>query len=233
MKCVSTALLMLSGLALGGCQNAEEPSSAPPAAEAPAPVAAAPAPQAPAAEPEGPQTTNQASLLSDPTWALLFAGQDLTSFNAVGEAQWNIVDDYVEADGYVGSWLVTKGHYTDFLLQVDFWPGEGANSGIFLRNQDPAAISATAGYEINIFDTNENPDNRTGSVVNHTPPMATVMSNGKWNTYEITAQGSRILVRLNGTVTADLDNNEHASGPIAFQNNGGLIRFRNIRIRPL
>ena len=233
MKCVSTALLILSGLVIAGCQNAEEPSSPGPAPEAAAPVAAAPAPQAPAAEPEGPQTTNQASLLSDPTWAVLFGGQDLSSFNPLGEAQWNIVDDYVEADGYVGSWLVTKGHYTDFHLQVDFWPSEGANSGIFIRNQDAMAISATAGYEINIFDTNENPDNRTGSVVNHSPPMAPVMSDGKWNTYEITAQGSRILVRLNGTVTADVDNDEHASGPIAFQNNGGLIRFRNIRIRPL
>lgn len=233
MKCVSTALLILSGLAIAGCQNAQEPAPAEPAPEAAAPVAAAPAPQAPAPEPQGPQTTNQASLLSDANWAVLFGGQDLSSFNPLGEAQWNIVDDYVEADGYVGSWLVTKGHYTDFHLQADFWPGEGANSGIFIRNQDPMAISATAGYEINIYDTNENPDNRTGSVVNHAPPMATAMADGKWNTMEITAQGSRILVRVNGTVTADLDNDEHASGPIAFQNNGGLIRFRNILIRPL
>jgi len=233
MKCVSTALLILSGLAIAGCQNAQEPAPPAPAPEAAAPVAAAPAPQAPAPAPQGPQTTNQASLLSDPTWAVLFGGQDLSSFNPLGDAQWNIVDDYVEADGYVGSWLVTKGHYTDFHLQVEFWPGGGANSGIFIRNQDPMAISATAGYEINIFDTNENADNRTGSVVNHAPPLAAIMSEQKWNTFEITAQGSRILVRLNGTVTADLDSDEHASGPIAFQNNGGLIRFRNILIRPL
>jgi hypothetical protein len=63
--------------------------------------------------------------------------------------------------------------------------------------------------------------------------MAEVIAGGKWNRYEIKAEGSRIVVHLNGTLVADLDDDTHASGPIAFQNNGGLIRFRNIRIRPL
>ena len=33
-------------------------------------------------------------------WVTLFDGADLNHFNMVGEAQWNIIDDYVEADGY-------------------------------------------------------------------------------------------------------------------------------------
>ena len=179
------------------------------------------------------QTTTQASLLSEPEWVILFAGHDLSSFNEVGEAEWNIIDDYVEADGYMGSFLVTRGHYTDFLLQAEFWPGAASNSGIFIRNGDPQAISAMGGYELNIYDTNENPDNRTGSIVGHQPPMAEVLTEEQWNTYEITAQGNRITARVNGTLTADLEDETHASGPIAFQNNGGLIRFRNIRLRPL
>lgn len=239
MKCVSTALVCLSGLSLAACQPADDtsPQNAPaqmPAA-APAPVAAppAPTPPPPTAASQAPQTTNQASLLSEPNWAVLFAGHDLSSFNEVGEAEWNLIDDYVEADGYTGAFLVTKGQYTDFLLQAEFWPGPGANSGIFIRNDNADAINAEDGYEINIYDTNENPDNRTGSIVGHMAPMAAVTADGQWNTYEITAQGDRILVRVNGTVTADTQIDEHPSGPIAFQNNGGLIRFRNIRIRPL
>lgn len=233
MKCVSTSLVCLSSLFLAACQPADDM----PTQEAPAeaPVAEAPPPAAPAPEPEGQtaQTTNQASLLAAPNWAILFAGHDLTSFNQVGEAQWNIVDDYVEGDGYTNSYLVTKGHYTDFLLELEFWPGAGANSGIFIRNDNADAIAASDGYEVNIFDTNENPDNRTGSIVGHMPPMETVPTEEKWNTYQITAQGNRILVRVNGTVTADHEDASHPNGPIAFQNNGGLIRFRNIRIRPL
>ena len=232
-----TALLLLSGFFLVACEpSGEMPASDEPAAGAAAengssgamPEAAEPAASEPIA-----QTTTQASLLSEPEWAILFAGHDLTSFDAVGDAEWNIIDDYVEADGCTGSFLVTRAHYTDFLLQAEFWPGPASNSGIFIRNGDPQAISAMGGYEINIYDTNDNPDNRTGSVVNHTPPLETVMTEEQWNTYEITAEGNRISVVLNGTVTAELEDDTHASGPIAFQNNGGLIRFRNIRIRPL
>ena len=239
MKRATTALLCLSGLILAGCEPADEM----PAAElSPAETASGngspeATPSDDAADSAAPaqmaQTTTQASLLSEPNWVILFAGHDLSTFNEVGEAEWNIIDDYVEADGYLSSFLVTRGHYTDFLLQAEFWPGAGANSGIFIRNGDPQAISAMGGYEINIFDTNPTPENRTGSVVNHVPPMTTVMTEEQWNTYEIMAQGNRITVRVNGTLTADLEDETHASGPIAFQNNGGLIRFRNLRLRPL
>ena len=239
MKHATTALLCLSGLILVGCEpSGEMPAAEEPSAEISSENGAPEAmPSADAADSVAPaqmaQTTTQASLLSEPNWVILFAGHDLSTFNEVGDAEWNIIDDYVEADGYVDSFLVTRGHYTDFLLQAEFWPGADSNSGIFIRNDDAQAISAMGGYEINIFDTNENLDNRTGSVVGHMPPMTTVMTEEQWNTYEIAAQGNRITVRLNGTLTADLEDETHASGPIAFQNNGGLIRFRNLRLRPL
>lgn len=233
MICSRTALLCLSGFFLMACEpSGEMAASDEPAAENGSSEAMSDASELQASEPIA-QTTTQASLLSEPEWVILFAGHDLTSFNAVGDAEWNIIDDYVEADGYTGSFLVTRGHYTDFLLQAEFWPGAASNSGIFIRNGDPQAISAMGGYEINIYDTNENLDNRTGSIVGHVPPLTEVMSEEQWNTYEITAQGNRITVVLNGTLTAELEDDTHANGPIAFQNNGGLIRFRNIRLRPL
>ena len=232
-----TVLLLLSGFFLAACEPSGEMSASDEAAADAATENGSSEAMTDAAEmePAAPiaQTTTQASLLSEPEWAILFAGHDLTSFNAVGEAEWNIIDDYVEADGYTGSFLVTRGHYTDFLLHAEFWSGPNSNSGIFIRNGDPQAISAMGGYEINIYDTNENLDNRSGSIVGHQPPMAEVLTEEQWNTYEITAQGNRITVMLNGTLTADLEDDTHASGPIAFQNNGGLIRFRNLRIRPL
>ncbi len=237
MTDIRTVLICLLGLLLAACGPSGEMSE-----NGEADAEAAAADESSEAMPEAPdqqaettvaQTTNEASLLSEPEWVVLFAGQDLSSFDAVGDAEWNIIDDYVEADGYTGSFLVTRGHYTDFTLQAEFWPGAGSNSGIFIRNDDPQAISSMGGYEINIYDTNENPDNRTGSIVNYVPPMTTVLTEEQWNTYEITAQGNQVTVLLNGTLTAELEDDAHPSGPIAFQNNGGLIRFRNIRLRPL
>jgi hypothetical protein len=224
MNRISTALACLLGLSLTACQP--EPTESPEkrvSSEATAISA-----------PQVAQTTTQASLLSEPNWAILFAGHDLNSFNIIGDAEWNIIDDYVEASGDLRSFLVTKGYYTDFLLQADFWPGPAANSGIFIRNNSANEITATNGYEINIRDLNaNNPENQTGSIVNHVAPATNVSTEEKWNNYEITAQGNRIVVRLNDIVTADAELNAHQSGPIAFQLNGGLIRFRNIRIRPL
>jgi hypothetical protein len=227
MKGLAIATIVFLSLALTACQNAEDPAPIAGLVEPAPPVAG------PASETSGPQTTTQASLVSDPEWAILFAGHDLTSFDPLGDAQWNIIDDYVEADGYVGSWLVSRGGYRDFRLRVDFWPGPDSNSGIFIRCEDPTAIAATNCYEINIFDTNENPDNRTGSIVNHVPPAVTTESNEKWNTYDIVAEGSRIVVMLNGTVTAEIEDDSHPYGPFALQNNGGLIRFRDVQLQPL
>ncbi len=231
MKGLNLAIITLAGLALAACENADDMSegAAPPVA---GPIQPAP-PVAESAPPAGPRTTTQASLVSEPEWAVLFAGHDLTSFDPLGEAQWNIIDDYVEGDGYTGSFLVSKGRYTDFRLTVEFWPGAESNSGIFIRCDDPGAVSATNCYEINIFDTNENPDNRTGSIVNHQPPLVTTEAEEQWNSYDIVAEGSHIVVTLNGTVTAEIDDESHPNGPFALQNNGGLIRFRNVRLQPL
>jgi hypothetical protein len=122
---------------------------------------------------------------------------------------------------------------TDFLLRVEFQATSESNSGVFIRCEDPNAVSAESCYEINVFDQNENPNNRTGAIVNLVPPAASIMAGDAWNTFEITAQGRRLTVRLNGTVTADVEDDKHGSGYIALQYNAGLIRFRDARIRPL
>ena len=39
---------------------------------------------------------------------------------------------------------------------------------------------------------------------------------GKWNTYEITAQGPHLVVVLNGVKTVDVQDSKHAKGVIAL-----------------
>jgi hypothetical protein len=178
-------------------------------------------------------TTNDDSLLAEPTWAVLFAGHDLTSFNTIGGANWRLVDGAVVADGGEPGWLVTKGAYTDFRIQVEFQASAETNSGVFIRCEDPQDVSAERCYEINIFDTNQNASNRTGAIVNHAPPAAAVTAGDAWNTLDITAEGNRLTVRFNDTTTVDVEDSTHARGYIGLQYNGGPIRFRAVRIRPL
>lgn len=236
MKLIFTACAFVAGLALGGCGGGNDMSSASGSASTPAPAPAseqaAPAAAAPAAN-EPPLTTNEDSLLEEPTWSVLFKGHDLTSFNTVGGGNWQIMDDYVAADSGEPGWLVTKAAYTNFEISVEFQASSDTNSGVFIRCADPDDISAMACYEINIFDNNENANNRTGAIVNVAPPAESVQAGDAWNTLDITAVGPHLTVKFNGTVTADVEDQTHASGHIGLQYNAGPIKFRNVRWRPL
>jgi hypothetical protein len=45
--------------------------------------------------------------------------------------------------------------------------------------------------------------------------------------------GNRLQVTLNGRDLIDVEDSQFASGPIALQYGSGIVRFRNVRIRPL
>jgi len=198
--------------------------------------AAEPANPMPAAQPAATLTTNDASLLAEPTWAVLFAGQDLNSFNEIGGGNWRLEDGILVAeDGDPPGFMVTKAAFSDFHIRVEFQASGMTNSGVFIRCANPSVVSAEECYEINIFDENQNANNRTGAVVGLIPPAVSAMAGDAWNTFDIIAEGAHLTVRFNGTVTADGDDpeNRHTSGHIGLQFNGGPIRFRDVRIRPL
>lgn len=164
-------------------------------------------------------------------WQTLFDGSSLDRFDAVGDANWAIVDDYVRADSGNG-FLVTDREYDDFDLALEFWVDVPANSGVFVRCQDEDEIGADNCYEVNIYDTRPDPTYRSGSIVDYAPPSAEVNTGGRWNAYEITADGPRLQVTLNGVQTVDIENGNYASGPVALQYGAGTVLFRNVRIRP-
>ena len=78
-------------------------------------------------------------------------------------------------------------------------------------------------------------ENTTTGSINEVAKIQTVpQTAGKWNTFEITADGDHLVVQLNGQTTVDARSDRHQSGPIALQYNGaGQVRFRNIKIKTL
>lgn len=165
-------------------------------------------------------------------WTTLFDGTTLKGWNVVGDANWELADGAVQASRGTG-FLVTPVAYGDFQLTLEFWVDDDANSGVFIRCSDPKMITAMNAYEVNIFDKRPDPTYRTGAIVNVSKPAAMINAGGKWNTYDITAQGSRLMVTLNGTRTVDVQDTKHARGPIALQYGAGTVKFRNVRIRTL
>jgi 3-keto-disaccharide hydrolase len=174
---------------------------------------------------------------ADSSWTTLFNGTGLDGWNPIGDANWTLADGAVQADQGTG-FLVSRAAYADFQLRVEFWVDDDANSGVFLRCGDPQEVTAMNAYEVNIYDKRPDPAYRTGAIVDVAQPLAQLNTGGKWNTYEITAQGSHLTVTLNGTRTVDATDAKHARGPIALQygagaNGAGIVKFRKVEIRAL
>jgi hypothetical protein len=165
-------------------------------------------------------------------WVTLFDGTNLNNFNTVGTANWKLGNGMVEATSGTG-FLVTKETHSNFEIRVEFWVDEGGNSGVYMRCQDAAKITDKTCYEANVFDKRPDQSGRTGAIVHVAKPLAIVDAAGKWNTYEITAKGPQLTVRLNGTLTAQAEDTQFASGPIALQYQAGTVRFRRVQIRRL
>ena len=165
-------------------------------------------------------------------WTTLFDGSSLDGWQVVGNANWELGDGAVSADEGSG-FLLTEESYGDFELSVEFWVDEPANSGIYTRCQDPGMIRDTNCYEVNIYDTRADQTYRTGGIVHIASPSEVIDAGGQWNTFLIRAEGSQLVVTLNGTRIVDADDGQFQAGPIALQYGAGLVRFRSVRIREL
>lgn len=169
-----------------------------------------------------------------PKTEILFDGTSLDAFDRLGKPDWTVTDGIVEAKNGERGYLVTKASYGDYKLTLEFWTSPEANSGVFLRCENPAEVNDTSCYEVNIFDQRPDQTYRTGAITNIAAPKAKIDAGGKWNSYEITVRGNHLTVKLNGTVTVDIEDASHAApGRIALQYAGGIVRFRNVKLTAL
>ena len=169
-------------------------------------------------------------------WVVLLDGKDMSQWDQVEETNWRSEDGAIVADKLTSkgpAFLVSKKPYKDFMLHVEFWASDDANSGIYMRCQDAKNLTDKSCYEANIFDQRKDPTYGTGGIVHFAEVNPIRKSGGKWNTYEITAKGRNLTVMLNGEKTAELTNSLFAEGPIALQHGAGTIKFRKVAIKPL
>jgi hypothetical protein len=202
---MNRASALILGLVLAGCGGSAPAPEPEPAAEVAEPAAA--------------------------EWTTLFDGTNLDNWNPIGDANWMLADGTVEATSGNG-YLVSRESYDDFELLIEFWATDDANSGIFIRCSDGNNITAENSYEVNIYDQRPDPTYRTGGIVNFAPPTAQINAGGQWNTMQIVARGTRLIVTVNGIQTVDVEDGTYAGGPFGLQYGGaGTIRFRNVQIR--
>lgn len=193
---------------------------------------------------------------ADPGFTDLFDGKTLHGWRYVGSKS----DSYFVEKGLLVTTpdsrgnLFTEAEYANFILRFDFKLTEGANNGIGIRAPFEGD-AAYVGMEIQILDHDAamykgklRPAQYHGSIYDVFPAKTGFLKPvGVWNSEEISARGSHIVVTLNGTVIVDADLStvtdpevlkkhpglQRASGHIGLLAHDSRVEFRNLRIKKL
>jgi hypothetical protein len=176
-------------------------------------------------------------------WQTLLDGdKGLENFNRVGDANWRAENGAIVADRGKGGFLVTKGTYRDFEIRAEFWAEADTNSGIYFRCSDAQKVGGPTCYEANVWDNRPDPKYGTGALMDvaAVPVPILYRAAGRWNTLEVAAKGTHLVVKLNGVTTADANDAKHTSGYIGLQYGPGAkgaesapIKWRRVQVRPL
>lgn len=152
------------------------------------------------------------------------------------------------------SWIFSENEFGDFLLTFEWKLSPGANAGVGLRFP-PDGDPARQGLEIQLVDEKKHypsgcrPEQRTGAIYGEVAPSQQAAKKvGEWNMCEITCEGDRVQVTLNGKQVLDVDQAALTSsrqsggtplamrprqGSIGFQNQSGTLWLRNLKIKYL
>jgi len=165
-------------------------------------------------------------------WILLFDGHSLFGWTAASECDWKVVDGAITATEGEAGLLHTTSQFGNYVLKLEFRSVKGGNSGVFLRTDAEAADVKTTCYELNIADTGTN-DYPTGSLVQRVK-CETQQDSEDWQSFEVTADGPRMVVKVDGKQVVDYTDPEPIGrGYIGLQFRIGKIQFRNIKLKPL
>ncbi len=177
----------------------------------------------------------------------LFNGKDLTGWEG-DPFFWKAADGALigKTPGIAyNDFLATEKEYADFILRFEILLVDNAgNSGVQFRSRRENGSMAMIGYQADISDVFWGAlyDEHRRRVMLAQPSEALLKRAVKindWNDYEIHAEGKRIVLKLNGIVTADYTEKDDAipqTGVIAVQVHSGPpieVRFRNMRIKEL
>lgn len=168
-------------------------------------------------------------------WIRLYDGFEMAGWFYVGAGNWTFNDGMITVDGGEPSLLCTNFQASDFELLVDFKCSAKTDSGILLRSSADPRDMARDCYELNIAPADS--DYPTGSLVNRqkvdSDKLGEVTPN-QWHTYRVIVQGDEVKAWLDGTAIVEYtDSRKLRRGYIGLQHNLGVVRFRNILMRPL
>jgi hypothetical protein len=175
-------------------------------------------------------------------WRPLWDGNSLKGWHPIGRGDWTIEDGaivgrHLQADEEYGH-LVTDAIYDDFEVRLKFKSLKG-NSGFYFRI-DKGGASGVSGFQAEIDPRNDvgglyETNGRAWVIQPKGEPVSTWLKADEWNEMTVSARGIKIVVTVNGKITAEIDDPKgRRKGHLALQLHGGqdgLVYFRDIEIR--
>lgn len=185
-----------------------------------------------------------------------FNGTDLSGWDGAA-ADYEVKDGAIVCKPGKGGNLFTTKQYADFAVRVEYKLPPGGNNGLLIRypGGEKKADGAYAGMcEVQILDeTNKkyaklDPRQMNGSVYAMIPSVPGYLRPvGDWNVMEVTVNGPKIMVELNGTRILDGDvsqvkefmggrphpGRENKDGHFGFAGHTDPVMFRTVAIKEL
>ena len=158
------------------------------------------------------KTTSMKRQFDTDTWTQLFNGKDLTGWKHVGPGYMTVENGEIQTHGGMGLLYWDGGKVGNCIIRIVFhMKDENDNSGIFIRIPvEPREewMPVHYGYEVQIDNRPEFSDedefHSTGMLYSLTRPLAKAWKPGpEYNTMEITIDGPRTMVVLNGIKVTD------------------------------
>jgi len=194
-------------------------------------------------------------------WKLLFDGKTTKGWRGLGRKEfpegWDVVDGCIHHKPEGGGGDITfDGTYEDFEFSVEWKVAPKANSGIKYRVPETPGKQSAFGPEYQLLDDGgAKPKNATAAIYDVFPAndKKKLKPVGEFNTTRIVAKGNHVEHWLNGEKVLEYEFGSDAwksavanskfkksttfaspkKGQICFQDHGGEVWYRNIKIRDL
>ena len=186
-------------------------------------------------------------------WTQLFNGKNLKGWKVLnGTAEYVVENGEIVGTSITGTpntFLTTKKHYGDFILEYEIKMERGLNSGVQIRSNSFKDYNngRVHGYQVECDDSERRwtggiyDEARRGWLypLEYNQAAKLAYKNGEWNKFRVEAIGNSIRTWLNGIPVSNLVDAKTAEGFIGLQVHGigknkqlegKTIRWRNIRI---
>ena len=192
-------------------------------------------------------------------WRQLFNGKDMKGWEQVGPGKFVVEDGKLKTVGGMGMLLYPAEKFGDVVIRVVYTVTDNdCNSGVFIRIPEKPAdewVAVNTGYEVQIDNGTRHVGGEyhcSGVLYSLTKALAHPQRKpGEWNELEITLDGPRIIVMLNGQKVTDYKEGDPVppktrdfepkrgprplTGYIGVQNHDALSTayFKEIAVKPI